>query len=71
MAAANAYDNLDIRDDSAIWYFNLARGTSKTFKLKLRAAYEGSYILPSVTCELMYSPLISARTASGKAVVTK
>lgn len=71
VAAANAYDNLDIRDDSAIWYFNLARGTSKTFKLKLRAAYEGSYILPSVTCELMYSPLISARTASGKAVVTK
>ncbi|MBQ9186013.1 MAG: alpha-2-macroglobulin [Bacteroidales bacterium] len=71
VAAANEYDNLDIRDDAAIWYFDLDRGTSKTFKLRLRAAYEGTYILPATTCEMMYNALVSASTASGKTVVTK
>ena len=71
VAAQNGYDYLDIRDDAAQWFFSLDRGTSKTFKLKLRAAYEGDYILPAITCEMMYDALVSACTASGKAVVTK
>ncbi len=71
VAAADAYDYLDIRDDRAIWYFSLDRGTSKTFTLRLRAAYEGEFTLPSVICEAMYRPDFYARTASGTAAVTK
>ena len=71
VSAANAYDNMDIRDDAVIWYFNLDRGSDKTFKIKLRAAYEGTYVLPAITCEMMYNALVSANTSSGTAVVTK
>ena len=67
----DSYDYLDIRDDRAIWYFSLDRGTSKTFTLRLRAAYAGEFTLPSISCEAMYKPSFSARTASGTAVVTK
>ena len=70
-AAQNSYDYLDIRDDAALWYFDLNRGSVKTFKLKLRAAYEGEFTLPAITCEMMYNALVGACTASGKAVVTK
>ncbi len=46
-------------------------GTSKTFKQRLRAAYEGSFLLPPVTCEAMYDSRVAANTASGTAVVTR
>ena len=71
VAAQNAYDHQDIRDDACIWYFDLPLGTSKAFKLRLRAAYEGSFLLPPVTCEAMYNSLVAANTASGTAVVTR
>ena len=71
VAAQNAYDHQDIRDDACTWYFDLPMGTSKTFKLRLRAAYEGTFILPPVTCEAMYDSLVAANTASGTAVVTR
>ena len=71
VAAQNAYDFQDIRDDASIWYFDLPMGTSKTFKLRLRAAYEGSFTLPPVTCEAMYDSLVAANTASGTAAVTR
>ena len=71
VAAQNAYDHQDIRDDACIWYFDLPLGTSKTFKLRLRAAYEGSFLLPPVTCEAMYDSLVAANTASGTAAVTR
>lgn len=67
----NACDNMDIRDNGIIWYFDLEKGKSKTFKVKMRAAYTGQFSLPSVTCEMMYNNLVFARTASGKAEVTK
>ena len=71
VAAADAYDYLDIRDDRAIWYFSLDRGTSKTFVLRMRAAYRGEFTLPSISCEAMYKPALRARTASGTATVTQ
>jgi uncharacterized protein YfaS (alpha-2-macroglobulin family) len=61
----------DIRDDRIIWYFDLDKGASKTFRAKLRAAYEGEYILPSVRCEAMYDAKTSANTASGTARVVR
>ena len=69
--SSGKYDYLDIRDDRNIFYFSLPRGESKEFRIKLRAAYEGKFILPSVTCEAMYNPSVSACTASGYAEVTR
>ena len=60
----------DIRDDRIVWHFNLNKGTAKTFKVKMRAAYEGEFVLPAVKCEAMYDARISASTASGTARVS-
>ena len=65
-----AYSYRDIRDDRVIWYFDLPRGKSKTFKIKMHAAYEGEFTLPSVKCEALYDAHISANSASGTAKVT-
>ena len=43
----------------------------KTFKLKLRAAYEGSYTLPAITCSAMYNPQVAANTESRTTSVTR
>ena len=67
--AEDGYDYKDIRDDRVNWFFALPAGRSKTFTVQLRAAYEGSYVLPAVVCEAMYDPAVNASTASGKAVV--
>ena len=61
----------DLRDDRCDWFFDLPHGATKTFTLKLRAAYEGSYILPAITCSAMYSPTVAANTASGTTAVTR
>ena len=61
----------DIRDNRCDWFFDLQQGKSRTFTMKVRAAYEGSYTLPSVTCSAMYNPHVAANTASAKTVVTR
>ncbi len=65
------YDYKDIKDDGIVWYFNLSKGTSKTFKVKLHASYEGEFVLPAAKCEAMYNPVINANSASGLAKVTR
>ena len=62
---------MDIRDDRVVWHFDLPKGTAKTFRIKMRAAYQGSFNLPPVKCEAMYDARISANTASGTAAVTE
>lgn len=47
--------HLDIRDDRAYFFFDLAPKSHATFKLKLNATYEGTYMLPAVRCEDMYN----------------
>lgn len=69
--SSGKYDYLDIRDDRNIFYFSLPRGSFKEFRVRLRAAYEGKFTLPSVTCEAMYNPTVFACTASGTASVTR
>ncbi len=69
--SAGKYDYLDIRDDRNVFYFSLPGGTYKEFRVRLRAAYEGKFVLPSVTCEAMYNPAVFACTASGTAEVTR
>lgn len=66
-----SYNYRDIRDDRVIWFFDLPKGASKTFRIKMHASYQGEFILPAVKCEAMYTPHISANTASGTAKVTE
>ena len=65
----DGYDHLDIRDTRADWFFGLPAGRFKTFSIGLRAAYEGSYVMPATVCQAMYEPAISASTPDGVAVV--
>lgn len=70
-SAKASFSYRDIRDDRVSWFFDLAKGTSKTFKIKMHASYQGEFILPAVKCEAMYDPHISANTTSGMAKVTE
>ena len=47
--------HIDLRDDRAYFYFDLAPNTQKTFVLKANATYEGNYMIPAVRCEDMYN----------------
>jgi uncharacterized protein YfaS (alpha-2-macroglobulin family) len=49
---AEAY--LDIRDDRAMWFFDLYRGRELDFLVKLIAVTEGEYILAPASAEAMY-----------------
>ena len=66
-----SFTHRDIRDDQVYWYFDLAKGTSKTFRIKVHASYQGEYTLPAIKCEAMYDPNVNANTASGFAKVTE
>ena len=70
-AASDAYTYRDIRDDRVLTYFDLPRGMSKTFKVRLQASYLGSFTLPAVSCEAMYETETRAKTTAGKVHVTK
>ena len=65
-----AYDHMDIRDDRVVWHFNLPKGTSRTFRIKMRAAYEGVFVLPAIKCEALYDSRVSVNNASGTATVS-
>lgn len=67
--ASSAYEYFDIRDDRAVWYFNLGKAASKVFTLRLTASYLGDFARPQVVCEAMYDNSIFAATASGRAKV--
>ena len=60
--ASSAYEYQDIRDDRIYTYFNLPRGTAKTFRLRFNAAYEGRFYMPGISCEAMYDNSVNART---------
>ncbi|MFI5205144.1 MAG: hypothetical protein ACHQF2_11665 [Flavobacteriales bacterium] len=51
----------DFRDDRVYTYYNIAANTTKTFKVKLNAAYQGKFYLPTVTTEAMYDHTIHSR----------
>ena len=65
-----SYNYMDIRDDRVVWHFDLPKGTSKTFRVKVHASYEGEFVLPAVKCEALYDSKTSANTTSGTAKVT-
>lgn len=59
----------DIRDNSCRFYFALKRGETKTYEVRLRAAYQGKYLLPPTVCEDMYNPACRAMTTTQRTVV--
>lgn len=59
----STYDYRDIRDDRVYTYFSLNAGQSKTFVIRLNAAYKGKFYLPAISCSAMYDNSISASTA--------
>ncbi len=62
-AAQPGYDYQDIRDDRVLTYFGLKAGETKVFRVRLNAAYQGTFYLPLTKVEAMYDPTVSARTA--------
>lgn len=47
---------IDLRDDRAILYFDLAQGERKTFYYRLRTVGMGTYTHPPAAAEAMYNP---------------
>ena len=70
-ASKASFTYKDIRDDRVIWFFDLPKGSSKTFRMKMHASYLGELTLPAIKCEAMYDPHIVANTASSTAKVTE
>lgn len=63
--------HIDYQDDGVNFFFDLTPFDSKTFRLSLNAAYEGTFVAPSVTCEDMYNNQIYYVTAAKKTTVVK
>ncbi|MDZ7723053.1 MAG: MG2 domain-containing protein [candidate division KSB1 bacterium] len=59
---------MDIRDDRVNWFFDLHRG-QKNFFIQVNPTFAGTYTLPPVTVEAMYSPEVSAAIESGEVEV--
>ena len=59
-SAGDHFNYQDIRDDRVYTYFDLPRNSSKTFVIRLHAAYVGDYYLPAVRSEAMYDEMIHA-----------
>ena len=55
---SNDYDYQDIRDSYVHTFFNLNNRESVTVKLKLKAIYSGSFYLPKILAESMYTDQI-------------
>ena len=69
--SVSKYNYLDIRDDRVLTYFNLRRGETKVFTVRLQATYAGNFILPAVQCEAMYDVNVQARSKAGRTIVSR
>ena len=69
--SVSKYNYLDIRDDRVLTYFNLRRGETKVFTVRLQATYAGNFILPAVQCEAMYDVNVQARSKAGRTTVSR
>ncbi|NAS12511.1 alpha-2-macroglobulin family protein [Poritiphilus flavus] len=61
--AENKVSYTDLRDDRAMFYFDLKRNETRTFRLLLNASYPGRYYLPGIQAEGMYNNDYIARTS--------
>ena len=65
------YTYRDIRDDRVLTYFDLRRGETKVFTVRLQTTYIGDFILPAVQCEAMYDGTVQARSKAGRVTVSR
>ena len=54
-------DYQDYRDDRVYSFFDLSQNSPMTVRVKLIAAYQGTYYLPPVSCAAMYNNTVQAR----------
>lgn len=59
----STFDYQDIRDDAVYTFFDINYGKTRTYKVRLNAAYQGRYYLPATSCSAMYDKDIYARKA--------
>lgn len=52
----------DVRDDRVLTYFNLSQTPSRTYEIRLTAAYPGRYYMPGAQAEAMYYPEVIAKS---------
>ncbi len=57
-------DYMDVRDDRVNWFFDLGP-RRLVFATRLSPTFEGTFVLPPVVAEAMYSPRFYARIAGG------
>ena len=67
----NNCKHIDYQDEHVEFFFDLYGKESKTFRLMMNATYEGSYIVPSVSCEDMYNSDIYYHTAAGRCTIVR
>ena len=71
-ASNNNYIYRDIRDDRVLTYFDLWRpGQSRTFTVRLQAAYVGTFVLPAVLVEALYDTEVNGRSRAGSVRVVR
>lgn len=58
---SNTPEYRDFRDDRVHTYFDLPKGATQVYRIRLTAAYEGRYYLSGVHCSAMYDNDIQAR----------
>jgi alpha-2-macroglobulin len=68
---AGIFDYQDIRDDRVYTYYQLDKGKSKVFQIKLNATYMGKFYLPTIVTEAMYDETISSRVGGKWVEVVK
>ncbi len=64
-------DYRDFRDDRVNTYFPLAPGETRTFYIRLNAAYRGEYKQPAISCEAMYNASVYSRIPGNTVKVTE
>jgi uncharacterized protein YfaS (alpha-2-macroglobulin family) len=60
---ASRYEYQDFRDDRVDIFFDLYNKKSHVYYVRLNAAYQGRYYLPTINCEAMYDNRIYAQSA--------
>jgi len=65
----NRADYMDIRDDRVNWFLDLRNGSQRNFGVKINPSFKGTFALPPVVAEAMYSPDVYARIKGGTVLV--
>lgn len=58
---SDPFNYQDIRDDRVYTYFSVMANRSRTYRVRLNAAYNGHFYLPAFNAEAMYDHSINAR----------